>query len=169
MSQGSDPASKSNKPSNNPTRADQSHANSKTPPVPAPVSKPGTSAKDLSKKEAEPPAFEKRIIDRLVKEFGSKVRVLYIRPLRMKIAVDPADIVEIATHIRNALGFDHAESVAGTDYPGAAGPARSVRDLRRAERHGQAMPVASKRIRGHGWSDPWPLSCLWRPERCQFN
>ena len=35
----------------------------------------------------------------------------------MKIAVDPADIVEIATHIRNALGFDHAESVAGTDYP----------------------------------------------------
>jgi NADH:ubiquinone oxidoreductase subunit C len=117
MSQGSDPASKSNTPSDNLTRADQSHANSKTPPVPAPVSKPGTSAKDLSKKEAEPPAFEKGIIDRLVKEFGGKVRVLYIRPLRMKIAVDPADIVEIATHIRNALGFDHAESVAGTDYP----------------------------------------------------
>ena len=117
MSQGSDPASKSNTPSDNLTRADQSHANSKTPPVPAPVSKPGTSSKDLSKKEAEPPAFEKGIIDRLVKEFGSKVRILYIRPLRMKIAVDPADIVEIATHIRNALGFDHAESVAGTDYP----------------------------------------------------
>ena len=117
MSQGSDPASKSNTPSDNLTRADQSLANPKTPPVPAPVSKPVTSAKDLSKKEAEPHAFEKGIIDRLVKEFGIKVRVLYIRPLRIKIAVDPVDIVEIATHIRNALGFDHAESVAGTDYP----------------------------------------------------
>ena len=35
----------------------------------------------------------------------------------MKIEVDPSDIVEIATLIRDNLGFDHAESVAGTDYP----------------------------------------------------
>ena len=35
----------------------------------------------------------------------------------MKIEVDPSDLVEIATLIRDTLGFDHAESVAGTDYP----------------------------------------------------
>ena len=35
----------------------------------------------------------------------------------MKINVDPAMIIEVATFIRNNLGFDHVESVAGTDYP----------------------------------------------------
>jgi len=117
MSQGSDPASKARNSSGNKKDASQSQADSKVPDVPAPVSKPGTSVKDASKKDAEPPAFEKGIIDKVVNEFGDKVNVLYIKPLRMKIAVDPADIVEIAAHIRNALGFDHAESVAGTDYP----------------------------------------------------
>jgi NADH-quinone oxidoreductase subunit C len=35
----------------------------------------------------------------------------------MKINVDPAMIIEVATFIRNNLGFDHVESVVGTDYP----------------------------------------------------
>jgi len=35
----------------------------------------------------------------------------------MKIAIGPADIVAIALYLRDTLGFDHAESVAGTDYP----------------------------------------------------
>jgi NADH:ubiquinone oxidoreductase subunit C len=82
-----------------------------------PVAKASPSTNTLTKKEAEPPAFEKGIIEKLVNEFGSKINVIYIRPLRMKIIVDPTDILAIAIFLRDNLGFDHAESVAGTDYP----------------------------------------------------
>jgi NADH-quinone oxidoreductase subunit C len=41
----------------------------------------------------------------------------FIKPLRIKIQVDPQDIVGVANFVRDSLGFDHAESVAGTDYP----------------------------------------------------
>lgn len=117
MSQGSDPVPKVGNSSGNKRDANQSQADSKVSNVPDTVSRPGTSVKDASKKVAEPPAFEKGIIDRVVNEFGNKVKVLYIKPLRVKIAVDPADIVAIAIYLRDTLGFDHAESVAGTDYP----------------------------------------------------
>jgi NADH:ubiquinone oxidoreductase subunit C len=117
MSQGSDPVPKVENSSGNKGDANQSQADSKVSNVPDTVSRPGTSVKDASKKVAEPPAFEKGIIDRVVNEFGNKVKVLYIKPLRVKIAVDPADIVAIAIYLRDTLGFDHAESVAGTDYP----------------------------------------------------
>src|SRR5918997_285965 len=79
--------------------------------------KPAPSTDTLTKKEAEPPAFEKGIIEKLVNEFGNKINVIYIRPLRMKIMVEPTDILVIAMFLRDNLGFDHAESVAGTDYP----------------------------------------------------
>jgi NADH:ubiquinone oxidoreductase subunit C len=117
MSQGSVPVSKAGNSSGNKRDASQSQADSKVPNVPAPDSKPGSSVKDASKKDAEPPAFEKGIIDRVVNEFGNKIKVLYIKPLRMKIAVNPADIMATAIYLRDTLGFDHAESVAGTDYP----------------------------------------------------
>ena len=32
-------------------------------------------------------------------------------------AVEPRDIVEVATFLRDSMGFDHAESAGGTDYP----------------------------------------------------
>jgi NADH:ubiquinone oxidoreductase subunit C len=117
MNQGSDPVPKVGNSSGNKSDVNQSQADSKVSNVPDTVSRPGTSVKDASKKVAEPPAFEKGIIDRVVNEFGNKVKVLYIKPLRVKIAVDPADIVAIAIYLRDTLGFDHAESVAGTDYP----------------------------------------------------
>ena len=85
--------------------------------VQKPVTKPAPSTDTLTKKEAEPPAFEKGIIEKLVNEFGNKINVIYIRPLRMKIMVEPRDVLAIAIFLRDNLGFDHAESVAGTDYP----------------------------------------------------
>ena len=85
--------------------------------VQKPVTKPAPSTDTLTKKEAEPPAFEKGIIEKLVNEFGNRINVIYIRPLRMKIMVEPRDVLAIAIFIRDSLGFDHAESVAGTDYP----------------------------------------------------
>jgi NADH-quinone oxidoreductase subunit C len=88
-------------------------ANIQSPPPPKPTTSP-----PLSKKEPESPPFEKEYISKIVSQFGEdKIRVAYIRPLRTKITVDSSYIIEIATFIRDNLGFDHAESVTGTDYP----------------------------------------------------
>jgi NADH:ubiquinone oxidoreductase subunit C len=61
--------------------------------------------------------FEKGIIDDLVSRFGDSIRIIYVKPLRIKIEVASKDIVEIARHLRDESGFDHAESVSATDYP----------------------------------------------------
>lgn len=61
--------------------------------------------------------FEKRIAVEITTKFNQFVHVIFIKPLRIKIAVEPSNIVKVATFLRDDLGFDHAESVAGTDYP----------------------------------------------------
>jgi NADH-quinone oxidoreductase subunit C len=71
----------------------------------------------LRTKDSEPPAFEKRIASEISANFGQMVQIIFIKPLRIKIAVEPPNIVKVATFLRDNLGFDHAESVAGTDYP----------------------------------------------------
>ena len=73
----------------------------------------------LSKKtEITIPEFESSIVNQLVTKFTDKiVQVIYVRPGRTKILVSPNEIVQVATFIRDTLGFDHAESVSGTDYP----------------------------------------------------
>jgi NADH:ubiquinone oxidoreductase subunit C len=78
--------------------------------------KPGAAASP-PKKEPEPPPFEKGLVDEIRKKFGDLVKVVFIKPLRIKIQVEPHNIVEVATFLRDSMGFDHAESVAGTDYP----------------------------------------------------
>jgi NADH:ubiquinone oxidoreductase subunit C len=85
-------------------------------PSPPPSSKPAATT-TIAKKEPEPPPFEKGLVTQLFSQFGDKVKASYIRPLRIKIYVDPANIVEVASFLRDSMGFDHAESVAGTDYP----------------------------------------------------
>lgn len=89
------------------------------PPAPstaAAAAKPGAAASP-PKKEPEPPPFEKSLADQIRKKFGDLVKVVFIKPLRIKIEVEPHNIVEVATFLRDSMGFDHAESVAGTDYP----------------------------------------------------
>ena len=72
----------------------------------------------ITKREPEAPAFEKELISKLTSRFGEdKIKVIYARPLRIKIGVSPPDIIEVASFLREALSFDHAEAVAGTDYP----------------------------------------------------
>ncbi|SRR5712692_1468515 len=71
----------------------------------------------LRTKDSEPPAFEKGIAGEISANFGQMVQIIFIKPLRIKIAVEPPNIVKVATFLRDNLGFDHAESVAGTDYP----------------------------------------------------
>jgi NADH:ubiquinone oxidoreductase subunit C len=83
---------------------------------PAPAAKPAAAAPP-PKPEPEPPAFEKGLVDQIKKRFGDAVKPGFIKPLRIKISVEPRDIVDVATFLRDQMGFDHAESVAGTDYP----------------------------------------------------
>jgi NADH:ubiquinone oxidoreductase subunit C len=82
----------------------------------APAAKPAA-ASQPPKKEPEAPPFEKGLVEELKQKFGDSIKVVFIKPLRMKIIVEPKDIVAVATFLRDSMGFDHAESVAGTDYP----------------------------------------------------
>lgn len=83
---------------------------------PAPAAKPAAAAQP-PKKEPEAPPFEKGLVEEIKKKFGESIKVVFIKPLRIKIMVEPKDIVAVATFLRDTMGFDHAESVAGTDYP----------------------------------------------------
>jgi NADH:ubiquinone oxidoreductase subunit C len=76
-----------------------------------------TSSPSSIAKEPEPPKFEKSIVTQITERFGDQVKVIFIRPLRIKILVEPASIIEVASFLRDTVGFDHAESAGGTDYP----------------------------------------------------
>ncbi|AFU58094.1 NADH-quinone oxidoreductase subunit C [Candidatus Nitrososphaera gargensis Ga9.2] len=86
-------------------------------PAPA-AAKPTAAGATPPKKEPEAPPFEKGLVEEIKKKFGeSIIKVVFIKPFRIKIQVEPSNIVEVATFLRDNMGFDHAESVAGTDYP----------------------------------------------------
>jgi NADH:ubiquinone oxidoreductase subunit C len=109
-------------PKEKPTNSSSQQSSSPSSPPPSPPSpKPAAGSPPPSppaKREPEAPPFEKEVVSQIISHFGSdKIKVSYIRPLRIKIDVNPADIVEVATFIRDNLGFDHAEAVSGTDYP----------------------------------------------------
>lgn len=86
------------------------------PPAPA-AAKPAAASAPPSK-ALEAPPFEKGLVEEIKKKFGeSTFKTVFIKPLRIKIQVEPKDIVEVATFLRDSIGLDHAESVAGVDYP----------------------------------------------------
>ena len=98
-----------------PAMISKSLSSSSTPTVRT-VSSSGSSTTTLRTKVSEPPAFEKGIANEILSHFGQMVQVIFIKPLRIKIAVEPHNIVKVAGFLRDKFGFDHAESVAGTDY-----------------------------------------------------
>jgi NADH:ubiquinone oxidoreductase subunit C len=98
----------------NPTKAFSPPAKTST--AAAASAKP-VAAPPPAKKQPEPPPFEKGLVEQIKNKFGDAVKVHFIKPLRIKIQVDPQDIVGVASFLRDNMGFDHAESVAGTDYP----------------------------------------------------
>jgi NADH:ubiquinone oxidoreductase subunit C len=61
--------------------------------------------------------LENSLVNKLSSKFENKVQMLYLKPRRIKILVDPKYIIEVASFLKNELGLDHAESVCGTDYP----------------------------------------------------
>ncbi len=65
----------------------------------------------------ELPAFEKGISDKIVAEFGDKVKVGFVKEDRVRINVGSKDVHDVAQFIRDELNYDHVESVSGVDYP----------------------------------------------------
>lgn len=98
---------------------------------------PSDSSKSLSKEEAKKfyeekgidfspdvpvkprpvPQFEKGISDKIGSKFGSKVNIEFVRAGRIRVSTKKEDILGVAQFIRDELGYDHAESVSGVDYP----------------------------------------------------
>jgi NADH:ubiquinone oxidoreductase subunit C len=70
-----------------------------------------------TEKEIELPKFEKGLADKIVERFGTKTKVAFVKPDRIRINVGRDDIKEVAEFARDILNFDHAESVSGVDYP----------------------------------------------------
>jgi NADH:ubiquinone oxidoreductase subunit C len=121
------PPEKQKQESTSPSTQSKQQVPAKTsPPSPKPAAgasssvattKPSTASASTVKTQPEPPPFEKGLVEQIKKEFGDLIKVIFIKPLRIKIQVEPEDIVRVANFLRDSIGFDHAESVAGTDYP----------------------------------------------------
>ncbi len=76
-----------------------------------------TKASPPSEKEIELPKFEKGLADKIVEKFGTRIKVAFVKPDRVRINVGRDDVKEVAEFLRDVLNFDHAESVSGVDYP----------------------------------------------------
>lgn len=61
--------------------------------------------------------IENSLYNEISSKFHDKVQLLYVKPKRIKVYVDPKNIVEVASFLKKEIGLDHAESVCGTDYP----------------------------------------------------
>ncbi|MGB6463450.1 MAG: NADH-quinone oxidoreductase subunit C [Nitrosotalea sp.] len=72
---------------------------------------------DSPVRPASIPQFEKSISDKIASKFGSKINVDYVRLNRIRVSTKKEDILDVAFFIRDELGYDHAESVSGVDYP----------------------------------------------------
>lgn len=61
--------------------------------------------------------LENSIFSQIHSKFANKIKLKYSKFRRIKIYVEPENIVEVAEFLKSNIGFDHAESVCGTDYP----------------------------------------------------
>lgn len=88
------------------------------PPKPAATTPP----KPVAKKPPEPapvqmPEFEKSIVDRITGEFGEKTQIAFVKNDRIGVNVDKENVHDVAEFVRDALNYDHVESVSGVDRP----------------------------------------------------
>jgi NADH-quinone oxidoreductase subunit C len=98
-----------------PTRSDKTSIQ----PAAKPVSPAGASTQpsEALAKEPEAPHFEKGLAKEITARFGDSAKIIFIKPLRIKILVEPQNLQEVALFLRDNMGFDHAECAGGTDYP----------------------------------------------------
>ena len=101
-----------------PKKPEGTGKNSIQPAPPKPVA-PATTPTESLAKEPEAPIFEKSIAKDITSRFGDSVKIISIKPSRIKLLADPSNIVDVATYLRDSMGYDHAECAGGTDYPSA--------------------------------------------------
>jgi len=56
-------------------------------------------------------------IYKIKERFGGKVRIVYVKPKRVRFEVGPEVVIDFAKFVRDEIGFDHPICVTGTDYP----------------------------------------------------
>ena len=96
------------------TETENSPADNK-PEVKSPPPKPAPKKPEVA--PVELPAFEKSISDKIVEKFGDKIEVGFVKEDRVRIDVGKENVHDVAEFIRDALNYDHVESVSGVDYP----------------------------------------------------
>ena len=69
-----------------------------------------------AKQEEQLPEFEKSLADKVVAKF-SNTEIVFVKPDRVQLNVKKEEIKDVAQFVKNDLGFDHAESVTGVDFP----------------------------------------------------
>jgi len=61
---------------------------------------------------------EETIIDKVKTKFPESIKAAKVdRQLRLTITVDKDHVLEVATWMRDELGFDHVKGIAGVDFP----------------------------------------------------
>ena len=81
------------------------------------MSSPENKETSVATSEPELPIFEKEISDKITAKFSDKTEIAFVKPNRIRVNVNKDSIIEVAQFIRDELNFDHAESVAGVDFP----------------------------------------------------
>lgn len=67
--------------------------------------------------EPKLPELDKRIVQKISNALGDRAEVLATKESRIQIRAAREEILDVARFLRDELGFDHAESVTGVDYP----------------------------------------------------
>jgi len=91
-----------------PTPSTPPAAPTPTAPSPSPAGQPLAPPPDLSRPKA--------IADKILGQFPS-AKVDYVRAKRVKVTTSSESIKEVATFVKDQLGFDYIGTVSGVDYP----------------------------------------------------
>jgi len=97
----------------------ESKASTSAAAAPAPTaSKPQTPAAPPTPPAAPPPDLSrtKAIAEKVLTRFPA-AKVDYVRAKRAKVTASPDSIKQVATFVRDQLGFDYIGTVSGVDYP----------------------------------------------------
>jgi len=59
---------------------------------------------------------EEEMVEKLKVKFGDALNWAYVKPKRLRVLVDKERLVDVASYLKEELGFDHVTSVSGVDY-----------------------------------------------------
>ena len=60
---------------------------------------------------------EEKAISDALSQLGDKAKLAFAKTNRIKVNTTRENLVEVATFVRDILGFDHCTNITGTDFP----------------------------------------------------